>query len=258
MSEHTGHSGHEMHGDHDMSGGHGMQGGHDDMPDLHGMLIVGEDTTYLSHLPMFNHEHHDIQAVIEVAFIGDGDPHTMYINDRASSGERLYTFKPAELFVLPDLVADEPKREIAGTIFRGHFERGGVPIAHNVTARAENIVHFRQFSPIQYILFGAGDELFLAHWISKPPDFDQVLPVRSIDSRPSDEELASGVLLSFPDRSNDMDSRLVAGDTATGMIHGSGHHMVTVEVGAEIYFEEGELRVPAVFRQTEAEIAAGF
>lgn len=252
MAEHTGHS------DHDMPGGHDMHGGHGDMPDFHGMLIVGEETTYFSHLPMFNHEHHDIQAVIEVAFVGDNDPHGVYVNDRASTGERLYTFAPAERFILPDLVADDPKREIAGTIFRGHFERGGVPIAEDVTARVENIVHFRQFSPLQYILFGAGDELFLAHWISKPPDFDQVVSVSAIDREPSDEALARGILMSFPDLSNDMDSRLGAGDTATGMIHGSDHGPVTVEVGTELYFEEGELRVPPVFRQTETEIAAGF
>jgi hypothetical protein len=38
---------------------------------LHGMLIIGEETLYVSHLPMWMRPH-NFQVILEVIFIGAG------------------------------------------------------------------------------------------------------------------------------------------------------------------------------------------
>jgi len=43
-----------------------MHGDRGDRPAIHGMLLVGEDTPYLSHLPKFASPHY-YQAIFEVS-----------------------------------------------------------------------------------------------------------------------------------------------------------------------------------------------
>ena len=54
--------------------------------------------------------------------------------------------------------------------------------AEGVDVGVTRVIHFRKFEPgaaglsqLEYLLFGKANELFLAHSITKPPDFDQVL-----------------------------------------------------------------------------------
>ncbi len=256
---------HDMH--HHGHGGHGGLG-------VHGMLIVGEETVYLSHLPMFTDPNHAIQAILEATFTAEsGNPQSVYADDRERTGTKVYTFQPKK-FVLSGLVSPDPAqpppcRFFKGSIVRGHFERGGNPILEDVVVEITNIVHFRQFDPdsqglpqLGYLLFGKGHELFLAHLITKPPDFDQVLSVRVVDHEFTDEELRRGVPIVFPEKANSMSERIREGErvAAEAQLAGAAPETVEIQVEAdtEFYFEEGELRVPAVFEQTEEEIAAGF
>src|SRR5215213_6375157 len=178
----------------------------------HGMLLVGEETAYLSHLPMFDDPNHAIQAILEVTFTDDGgNPQAAYVEDRRRTGTKIYTIDPKK-FVLSDLVSADPqhhppRRSFNGTIVQGHFERGGTPIAEDVVVEVTNIVHFRVFDPdaqglpeLRYLLFGKGSELFMAHLITKPPDFDQVLSVKVTGHEFTDEELRHGVLVVVPGR----------------------------------------------------------
>jgi hypothetical protein len=60
----------------------------------------------------------------------------MAMTDRDASAGGLYTFEP-EVFAITELDpgGDGPARTaVEGTIFHGHFERGGSPIAEHVTA----------------------------------------------------------------------------------------------------------------------------
>ena len=130
------------------------------------------------------------------------------------------------------------------------------------------VVHFRQFDPkakrpdrLEYLLFGKGGELFLAHLIVTPPDFDQVLSVKVKGHEFTDEELAKGVVVAFPETTNTPAGRLKAKQQASGeMTSGSAPSLakVQIEVSGELFFEEGELRVPAVFATTPEERKAGF
>ncbi len=236
--------------------------------DMHGMLVVGDQTVYLSHLPMFGHPHHDVQAILEVHLSGDGDdPQATYVEDRRGSGERVYTLAP-ERFFLRHLVTPEPGREclceFTGKLYRGHFERGGTPLLSKVTITVDHVVHFRQFDPradapenLEYVLFGKGDERFLAHLITRPPDFDQVLSVRASGQNFSDDDLQQGPTLFIPGRANRASDRLKPGERITAMVRGASGQ-VELEIGTEVYFEEGELGATFSQRQTMEEKRAGF
>jgi hypothetical protein len=76
--------------------------------DTHNMLVVGEKTVFLSHLPMF-HGNHGFQVILEVAFSNSGgDPQAIYAKDRQNHPEtKMYTLNPEE-FVLQDLFTPDP------------------------------------------------------------------------------------------------------------------------------------------------------
>jgi len=241
----------------------------------HNMLIVGEETVYLSHLPMFQEKGklvmpHRYQAILEVTFARQED----YVNDRREHRTtKIYTLNPED-FVLPDLVSSDPQHRPlrsfqAKAIFRGHLERdGSVPIVRDVKVSVKNVTHFREFdltgkrSPqLEYLLFGKGQELFIAHLITAPPDFDQMLAVKVIDHKFTDAELAKGVPVVFSGRTNAVASRLREKQLVVGQIkieNVPASKTIQVEVNRELYFEEGELRMPPRFESTSAEKQAGF
>ncbi len=138
-----------------MSQKHTHAGGHGEgsTTGVHGMLLFGEEALYLSHLPMFASPH-NFQVLLEVGLddAGDGPGRT----------------------------------SIEGTIFRGHFERGGEPIAEGVFAEVHRVVHFSELDvgakrsedrELTYLCFGRPGQLHLAHEVTARPDFDQVLRV---------------------------------------------------------------------------------
>jgi hypothetical protein len=269
MMDHDAHDQGDHSGEHGSgaSGDHG-HAGHGDQPALHGMLVVGEDEVFLSHFPMFDHPEHAYQAVLKVTFTQPGaDPQAAYVNDRKAHPDvRMYTLAP-ETFVLADIVSahpgQPPLRSFRARIFRGHFERGGQEILSGVEVNIEEVVHFRGFEPLSYLLFGVQGELFLAHWITRPPDFDQVLSVEVLDHQFSDEELRRGLRVAIPGRSNAIHQRLRANESAKAELQLAGSEApgtleIQLETGVEFYFEEGELRSPATFGQTTEEASAGF
>jgi hypothetical protein len=248
-----------------------------DEPNVHNMLIVGQETVFLSHLPMFSAPDfaspHRYQAILEATFtkVG-GNPQAVYANDRKSHpATKIYTLNPDE-FVLPKLLstnASAPVSSFGANVFRGHLEKPGHRVLlREITVSIKNVLHFREFEPeatrpaqLEYILFGKGKELFLAHFITRPPDFDQVLAVSAADHSFTDDELGKGlhVVLARP---NAIAQRLTEKQEAVGEVRAANGTASPLQVrfkaGAEFYFEEGELRVPAVFTQTSAERKAGF
>jgi hypothetical protein len=272
----------------------------DELRAVHNMLIVGTRNTFLYHLPMFSFpgfdSPHRYQVILQAAFSQQGtELGDAFAKERRVFGEsQIYTFSP-DKFVLQDLNAQiqkTPLRQLSGTIFRGHLEKGGTAIFTDVTA-AVRVVYFQELntqlsktraplrvksrSHLQYILFGANAELFLAHVITMPPDFDQILPV-TIPGRlssgfiePTNEELGQGFVLSFPQTTNTINRRLQAGaqvadtpekprktELAEGGFLTTESGLMKLLVGKEIYLEEGELLVPPLFATTATEKAAGF
>jgi hypothetical protein len=228
---------------------------------VHGMLLFGQKAIYLSHLPMFM-SMHDHQVILEVILASQaGDAQAIYRADRQETGERVYTLVP-ERFSLQRLGADGEAalRTFQGAVHRGHFEKpGNVLILQDVTVTVMDVIHFRRFDPeatllpeLQYLLFGHPGELYLAHWITRPPDFDQILPVKAIRPDFPEEDLRHGVKLTLPGRKNRITERLRAGEQAIA------NEDVILEPDGELYLEEGELAEEATFETTPEEKAAGF
>ena len=240
-------------------GGAHPAGGHDhsarkDQAAGHGMAIVGTQAIFLSHLPMFMLPH-DYQVILEVAFKGGGsDPQRRYVQDRASNPDTSYTFAPNKSFVLPDLFPagrDQPASldGFRGDIFRGHFERGGVPIAQDVLVDVARVVRGTRFvkdaprpTRLDYFLFGRGTELFLAHTVTAPPDFDQILAVTIGGAAVSDDELGRGVPIAFPGRADAAEARIQPGSKLSGVMQLAGQgRPVEVTAVSEPWLELREL-----------------
>ena len=258
-----------------------------DPPGTHNMLMVGEKTVFLSHLPMFVKldstgteyaTEHRYQVILEVGFEKNGrDVTRLYTDDRRShAAERMYTVMPTERFVLPERLKDKVSPagrpvlpSFPATAFRGHLERGGVPIPglERAAVNVRRIVHIHQFHPsdaprdtLTYLLFGRGGELFMAHAITRPPDFDQVLPVTVAGHAFTDAELEKGVEVVFPGRRNTPSGRLRAGEVAAARFRVAGARPLEARVrgGRELYFEEGELGMPDSMDRTAEERRSGF
>ncbi len=252
-----------------MSHEHGHTGGHGEgsTTGVHGMLLFGEEVLYLSHLPMFASPH-NFQVLLEVGL--DDVAREAFLADRRVAGDGIHTFVP-EPFPIDELVpraGGQARTSIEGTIFRGHFERGGEPIAESVIAEVRQLVHFSELEvgakrtedrQLTYLCFGRPGQLHLAHEVTARPDFDHVLTARLVpdtvtnqagQSLPDDVatigfDLAQRVL--FGERSDTSEKRLAPDEIAHGLFFQTssltGAHGFAVQMKTErdLYLEVDEL-----------------
>jgi hypothetical protein len=258
----------------------------EDLPNTHNMMIVGLKAMYLSHLPMFVNRGrgpnfdspHRFQVILEATFTDRNDDLTeKYASDRASHPTvKMYTLNPAE-FVLSrvDPNGTALRKFRGNAVFRGHLERGGQVFIGDESApdgglfdvNVVNLVHFHEFDPratkpakLEYLLFGKGAELFLAHFITKPIDFDQIIAVKLAGQSFTDDQLSKGKHVVFSVRGNTARERLKEKEKASGafQLAGGAPKTLPFEVVREFYFEEGELSMPPTFDPTPEERKAGF
>lgn len=237
---------------------------------VHNMLIIGERTTYLYHLPMFSFttfvSPHRYQVILEVSF--GAEIKDRYLRDmKENPGTKFYTFNPDERFVLTDL--RKSRDSFKGTIFRNHLEKwDGKAILRDVVAKVTSVLHFEEFSlrprrlpRLEYLVFGNQEELFLAHVLTGPPDFDQILSVKIPNGVFSDEALAKVPHIVIP-RKNGISQRLQSNQLSViGSEKGfSASLKASFKIVAtrENYLEEGELRPQPEFATTPIEAAAEF
>jgi hypothetical protein len=224
----------------------------------HGMVVVGEETIYLSHLPMWMFPH-TFQVILQVTFTGTNQPQARYVEDRQTTGTKLYTLSP-ERFDLRDFAPTGPQHlprrsSFKATVWRNHFEE---PPTHpgekqeigEADVNIENVVYFQELHPqgpelqnLEYVLFGKGQELFLAHVISKPPDFDQIVSIKVGDHQLTDEDLRQGVLVTFPERTNSIQNKIKEGERLSGTVRPftRGASDLQIEANIEFYFETEDL-----------------
>ncbi len=232
---------------------------HTDHPSVHGMALIGDQTLFLSHLPLFSSPErrspHNYQALLEAAF-SDARHQTQYIADRKESKTKLYTVEP-EKFVLTDLITTDSDRirvaSFKATIYRDHFERGGTPIIKDARLMILNTIHLRAFdsslerpSKIEYILFGKGNQTFGAHKITRPPDFDHLLSVKVSGVKLTDANLQKGLRVRVPTHAETIDSRLQENQSLICEIEFPNDNQpkqaqARLTVLKELYFETGDL-----------------
>ena len=249
---------HERHEMNQHAHNHASQGSpaRTDKPAGHGMVVVGTKTMFFSHLPMFMSPH-DYQVILEGTLSQPGtDPQRIYREDRARNpAASVYTFNPMA-FVLPDLAPPAPKRQqFRGDLFRGHFESPpefpAEPsvIAGGVTVQVTNVVYFQKLMPhptrpdsLEYLLFGNGEEIFLAHLITGPPDFDQIVSARVTGHQFTAEQLRRGVRVQLAASARSSAERFQPGKAASVTAQVSDAKVtLNVKAEAELYFMEREL-----------------
>jgi hypothetical protein len=144
-----------------------------DVKATHGMLVVGGEDVYFSHLPMFM-KPHDYQAIFKVA-IPEGVKTKFAAYRKAHPSETVFTVAPSR-FDLPAMAkSPEP---FTATLFSGIFDRGGKAISEVFDVKITQVVYFNKLDPQskgldhpQYIVFGSNGLMgFMA-------DYDQVLSV---------------------------------------------------------------------------------
>jgi hypothetical protein len=242
-------------------GGHAGNTGHATEPEtIHRWVVFGDSTVYLSHLSMFSMRIHAIQLIVEAElFNADGAPSTAYSDDRrARPDQRLYTLDP-EVFVLSDVLpldGQAPKRpSLKADLYRNHREQpatGPKRIAQGIDVRIRRVVYAHRYdlaeeplSNLQYLLFGDATDSYLAHIVSRPPDFDQILRV-TVDPEVPADQLAAGLTLTLPDRANALEDRLSEGsDAVAGVLHTDRDLTVQLKPGAQFYFNsDGDMTDP--------------
>jgi len=248
----------------------------EEAPATHNWMLVGSQAAFLSHLPMFEMLNpakteymtpHRYQVILQASLnSGDKDVTPLYFADRQSHpAVKMYSVSPAKVFVLPQVAAPAPLTSFQATVFQGHLERGGKPVKglQSAAVKIQKVVHFHKFDPaakapsaLDYLIFGRGTELFLAHSIVKPPDFDQILSVNVDGLKLTDNELGSAIRVSIPLKKNSLADRLKEGEQAQAVT--SDGRKFGVRAVREFYFEEGELRIPVTLDTTPAEKKAGF
>ena len=226
-----------------------------DKPGGHGMAVIGTQTMFFSHLPMFMTPH-NYQVILEGRLSHPGsDPQRTYREDRARHPQALYTFNPVP-FVLPEIAPPAfARKQFSGDLFRGHFEAPpefpAKPqlIAGGVTVEIANVVYFQQLTPqptrpehLEYLLFGTGEEVFLAHLISGPPDFDQIVSAKVSGHQFPADALHRGVRVQVPGAKASSAQRVRPGKAVAAKAQVSGKDVAfSIEAGAELYFMEREL-----------------
>jgi len=194
---------------------------------LHGLLLLGTDTVYAVHMPTFTAPH-DFRAVLRVTL----DTDTYRTARKRYGTSALFTARPRTL--LKDL---EPGATCAADLYFGRFGRDGELLGEVSITIDETVYvgHPTEPAGLRYVLFGR-EQLYLAHVLTRPPDFDQVLTAQL-----AGEWWASGSVeetpartVAVPGRSDDLTGRLRPGEqlTADG---------TQLQVLAEVYLETADL-----------------
>lgn len=161
-------------------------------PAFHGMVLFGNNTHYISHLPMY-HAPHDYQVVAQVSLITIPRSQTLEAYEQAKmEGQALFTVAPSMNFDLEELIAGHVKQIIAN-LYSGHFERGGQNLGP-VQIKIDEIKYHKKIfaddakETFQYVVVtGEGGESFAIHKIGGRPNRDVIAQV----SIPTGSEFSS-------------------------------------------------------------------
>ncbi len=151
---------------------------------VHGMVLIGEKSVVLSHLPLYQAPH-NFQVVIEVEISTE---HKQLLDELRGQWDGIITVEPEnfDLFRLMPGNGD-PLTRFRGSFYRGHFERGGSRFMENVEFRVSSNLLFRELDSqltdtkdgVHMYWLGTEKESYLIHKIGAKPNFDQVLLVES-------------------------------------------------------------------------------
>ena len=215
----------------------------------HEFEMFGEKSIYLSHYPMFG-SIHSYQVILEVNLkSSDGrNLKELYLNHKHKNPKASYSVSPEtsdgkpDYWVLPEVIKK-------GNSFRANIHFAGkaghpVYLARRVTVEIQNVIHFRLFQPddkkpevLTYLLFGNDSETFMAHYIGKYEDFDQILSVTINPKNLHFNENEPTISVTIPGRDNKKLLRLMERDkNVVGRLSGKRDEL-KISVATQIHYE---------------------
>jgi hypothetical protein len=186
----------------------------DDPPGYHGYFMIGTETLYLSHMPMFTVERHMYQVVLRATLPAD-------VMQQYQAGRKTGPTVPYNLtnsqddpYTLPELRSGR-RTSFKADIYKEYSNADAAPVdppfATEVPVQIEQIVHLHHFNfeiprpeHLAYVLFGSGGEAHLTHYIARDPDYQHIVTLGSVpnwlsaDQIEGSVELTIGSLLSTP------------------------------------------------------------
>ena len=155
----------------------------DNLARIHGFLMLGTNSLYLSHLPMFNVPAHSYQTILEAEI--DGSHMKNYLKIKKEN--------PAKPIIISNLEPIRLEKLVNSNSFVGQItfaDVNGDPIGEplispEITVNIKKILLFKQLnknSPtypknLEYYLFGTNSDWHLSHYLSKSPNFEQELDI---------------------------------------------------------------------------------
>lgn len=175
---------------------------------IHGLVLLGTDTVYAVHMPTFTAPY-DFQAVLRVTL----DTDTYRTARKRYGTSALFTVSPRTL-LLKDL---EPGASFPADLYFGRFGREGESLGEVRVGIEERLYvghptePTMEPTPLRYVLFGR-EQLYLAHVLTGPPGFDQVLTAQLPGEWLTSAGEQSARTVTIPGRPDDLTGRLHPGE----------------------------------------------
>ena len=215
----------------------------------HGFYLLGEQSLLLAHIPMFMAPH-QAQLFMQIDLLtSDGkDAAPIYLKDKKSTGTLEYVLVSDQL-ELPTLAPDAPNRlqSFTGNLYRGwpfdrqwHLNPNQLLIP-NVTIKVTRSILYSSIATpttlkeLTYYCFQTPETTYLAHVLSKPPDFKHILTAKVSGLGP--QAAQGAVRLQFPGVANRVINRLIPTQQTTALV-APGGQSVKVQVDQELIFDD--------------------
>lgn len=215
----------------------------------HGFHLFGAQSLLLAHIPMFMAPH-QAQLFLEVTLAtSDGtDAAPIYLEDKKKTGTLEYVLVSDPL-VLPTLAPDAPNRlqSFTGNLYRGwpfdqqwHLNLAQLLIP-NVQIKVTRAIHYSSIATpitleaLTYYCFQTQETTYLAHVLSQPLDFTQLLTAQVTGLGNQAEQGA--IQLQFPGVANAEKNRLLPTQQASALTSPGGQS-VEVQVYQELNFDD--------------------
>lgn len=175
-------------------------------PDMHGFVMMGRETLFLDHLPMFGMENHRYQFLVQASIPDEAMAAYLRASEENPDTPIILGNLSTDLFTIPQAVVGEVT-SFQADLFVGLPEdpETDTPLVHNVTVNLTRIVYVRHYaeqmafpSSLTYLLFGRGQEAFLSHYQTKAPDFQHIVELAQVPEWLQSTSLEMGVLINFP------------------------------------------------------------
>jgi hypothetical protein len=223
-------------------------------PGYHGMFLLGSDTVFLCHMPMFTMARHMYQVILRVTL--DPDIMSRYQALHAANPGIPYNLANADPFTLTSIKTGQIT-QYSATLYDGYSGDSPGPVLFGTDTQPfqvtiDAIVHYRHFDFAQphaeemmYILYGFGNEAHLSHYIARETDFQHELSLPSVPQWLSSEQLAGGVevnVVDMPSLPTPCENPL-ANDSYDVLFQGRPDARVPLQVGANatVWFSTGNL-----------------